>query len=115
MIQGKISTIHQRMPSDQLCGNTSVATGMGSLEKNREDRSEINRKGDSSMKAAVRSSDRNKLPVIKDRSNVQLHDKSMGQQKIQHDSSVQNGKPSSVFKGRFFCFSNSFPEDRVDS
>lgn len=112
MIQGKISTIHQRMPSDQLCGNTSVATGMGSLEKNREDKSEINRKGDSSMKAAVRSSDRNKLPVIKDRSNVQLHDKTMGQQKIQHDSSVQNGKPSSVFKGRFFRFSNSFPEDR---
>ncbi|KAL6208329.1 hypothetical protein ACLB2K_019280 [Fragaria x ananassa] len=112
MIQGKISTIHQRMPSDQLCGNRSVATGMDLLEKNRKEVSEINRDDDRSVKAAVRSFDKNRLPVIKDKSKVQLHDKTRGQLKIHLESSVQNGKPSSVFKGKLFRFSDSFPEDR---
>ncbi|XP_024162832.1 DNA topoisomerase 2-binding protein 1 isoform X1 [Rosa chinensis] len=112
MIQGKISTIPQRVPSDQLCGNRSMATGIDSLEKNREEVSEINRNDDMSVKEAVGSFDKNKLPVIKDKSKIQLHDNTRGQQKIQHESGVQNGKPSSVFKGKFFRFSNSFPEDR---
>ncbi|KAK9288453.1 hypothetical protein L1049_016910 [Liquidambar formosana] len=44
-----------------------------------------------------------------------VNDKYMGQRKMQHNSSIQNvqdRKPSSVFEGRLFCFSNSFPEDR---
>ncbi|PQM37677.1 hypothetical protein Pyn_12723 [Prunus yedoensis var. nudiflora] len=86
-IQGTISTTHLSIPSDQLHGNTSAATGMGSLEKKREKKPEINMKGS-------------------------VKQYNCGRLMMEYDSSVQNGKESSVFKGRLFCFSNSFPEDR---
>ncbi|XP_020411354.1 DNA topoisomerase 2-binding protein 1 [Prunus persica] len=111
-IQGTISTTHLSIPSDQLHGNTSAATGMGSLEKKREKKPEINMKGDKSMEAAVGPSKWSKLPVINGKSKVQLNNTIDGRLMMQYDSSVQNGKESSVFKGRLFCFSNSFPEDR---
>lgn len=106
---------HLSMPADQLQRNTSAATGMGMLEKNREEKPEINMKGDGSMEAAVGLSKRSKLTVLNGKNKVQLNDKTNGLQKMKHDCNVQNGKPSSVFKGRIFCFSISFPEDKVIS
>ncbi|GAV85925.1 BRCT domain-containing protein/PTCB-BRCT domain-containing protein [Cephalotus follicularis] len=87
--QSKRSVIEQSMSSDQLLGSLKSETEMTSSLNNRE---EIN--------------------VNRHHSIVY---KNKGQQKLQHDSSaqdLQNKKLSTVFKGRIFCFSNSFPEDR---
>ncbi|XP_030934131.1 DNA topoisomerase 2-binding protein 1-A [Quercus lobata] len=110
--QSKNSTAHPSMSSDQVLGNRNSGIGLPSLEKNKEERSEINMKGDSSLKATAKFSEQSQLPVINGKGNGQLTDKKNGRQKTQHDSSVKNGKPSGVFKGRVFCFSKSFPEDR---
>ncbi|XP_035541604.1 DNA topoisomerase 2-binding protein 1-A [Juglans regia] len=105
--QSKDSISHLSMPSDELLGSVNSEIGLPSLERNREERSEICR--DSSLKAMTRQS---QVPVVNDKSNSRLSDKNKGRLNMQHDSSAKNGKPSSVFKGRVFCFSNSFPEDR---
>ncbi|XP_075647353.1 uncharacterized protein LOC142618322 isoform X2 [Castanea sativa] len=110
--QSKNYTAHPSISSDQVLGNRNSGIGLPSLEKNKEERSEINMNGDSSLKATAKFSEQSLLPVINGKGNGQLTDKKKGRQKTQHDSSVKNGKPSSVFKGRVFCFSNSFPEDR---
>lgn len=106
--QSKNSISHLTMPSNELLGSMNSEMGLPSLERNREERSEISR--DSSLKAMTGQS---QVPVVYDKSNSQLSDKNKGQQNVKHDSSAKNGKLSSVFKGRVFCFSNSFPEDRV--
>ena len=111
--QSKNSTAHPSMSSDRVLGNRNFGIGLPSLEKNKEERSEINTNGDSSLKATAKFFEQSQLPVINGKGNGQLTDKKKGRQKTQHDSSVKNGKPSSVFKGRVFCFSKSFPEDRV--
>ena len=79
----------------------------------------------SSLKATSKFSEQSQLPVINGKGNGQLMYKKKGSNKTQHDSSVKNGKPtqhdssvkngkpSSVFKRRVFCFSKSFPENRV--
>ncbi|KAF3974026.1 hypothetical protein CMV_002603 [Castanea mollissima] len=110
--QSKNYTAHPSISSDQVLGNRNSGIGLPSLEKNKEERSEINMNRDSSLKATAKFSEQSLLPVINGKGNGQLTDKKKGRQKAQHDSSVKNGKPSSVFKGRVFCFSNSFPEDR---
>ncbi|KAK4572702.1 hypothetical protein RGQ29_030934 [Quercus rubra] len=110
--QSKNSTAHPSMSSDRVLGNRNFGIGLPSLEKNKEERSEINTNGDSSLKATAKFFEQSQLPVINGKGNGQLTDKKKGRQKTQHDSSVKNGKPSSVFKGRVFCFSKSFPEDR---
>ncbi|KAL4596130.1 hypothetical protein ACB092_12G142000 [Castanea dentata] len=110
--QSKNYTAHPSISSDQVLGNRNSGIGLPSLEKNKEERSEINMNRDSSLKATAKFSEQSLLPVINGKGNGQLMDKKKGRQKTQHDSSVKNGKPSSVFKGRVFCFSNSFPEDR---
>ncbi|KAM3683038.1 hypothetical protein ACB094_12G115800 [Castanea mollissima] len=110
--QSKNYTAHPSISSDQVLGNRNSGIGLPSLEKKKEERSEINMNRDSSLKATAKFSEQSLLPVINGKGNGQLTDKKKGRQKAQHDSSVKNGKPSSVFKGRVFCFSNSFPEDR---
>uniref|UniRef100_A0A7N2MR74 Uncharacterized protein n=1 Tax=Quercus lobata TaxID=97700 RepID=A0A7N2MR74_QUELO len=67
---------------------------------------------DSSLKATSKFSEQSQLPVINGKGNGQLMYKKKGSKKTQHDSSVKNGKPSSVFKRRVFCFSKSFSENR---
>uniref|UniRef100_A0A7N2MQD3 Uncharacterized protein n=1 Tax=Quercus lobata TaxID=97700 RepID=A0A7N2MQD3_QUELO len=67
---------------------------------------------DSSLKATSKFSEQSQFPVINGKGNGQLMYKKKGSKKTQHDSSVKNGKPSSVFKRRVFCFSKSFPENR---
>ena len=101
------------MSSDQVLGNRNSGIRLLSLEKNEEDRSEIDMNKDSSLKATSKFSEQSQLPVINGKGNGQLMDKKKGLKKTQHDSSVKNGKSSSVFKRRVFCFSKSFLEDRV--
>lgn len=111
--QVRISAAHLSMPCNQLPGSTSVGIGMpSSSDKSREEIPKINMKGDSLVETATRLSQRSQLPVGNIKSKGQIDDKNKASQNMQHDS-VQNGKLSSVFKGKIFCFSNSFPEDRV--
>ncbi|EOY16434.1 Topbp1, putative isoform 1 [Theobroma cacao] len=83
-------------------------TGMSSfLGDNLDDKTKINRNGDKSLEATVRSSKQGVPPTVNSTNN--------GWQK-QHCGSIvlnlKNGMSSTVFKGKIFCFSNSFPEDR---
>ena len=111
--QSKNSTVHPTMLSDQVLGNRNSGIRLLSLEKNKEERSKINMNRDSSLKATSKFSEQSQLPVINDKGNGQLMEIKKGLKKTQHDSSVKNRKPSSMFKRRVFCFSKSFPEDRV--
>ena len=111
--QSKNSNVHPSISSNQLLGSRYSGIGLPSAEKNREEMSEINMNVDSSLKAMTRLSEQSQLPVVNDKNNSQLKDKDKGQQNMQHNSSVKDGKPSSVFKGKVFRFSKSFPEDRV--
>ena len=111
--QSKNSTVHPTMLSDQVLGNRNSGIRLLSLEKNKEERSKINMNRDSSLKATSKFSEQSQLPIINDKGNGQLMEKKKGLKKTQHDSSVKNRKPSSMFKRRVFCFSKSFPEDRV--
>lgn len=111
--QVRISTAHCSMQSYQLPESKSAGIGMpSSLEKSREEKPKINMKGGSSAEIAARSSQWSQLPVVNVRCTGQIDDKNKARRNSQHDS-VHNGKLSSVFKGKIFCFSNSFPEDRV--
>ncbi|KAB2037420.1 hypothetical protein ES319_D03G073300v1 [Gossypium barbadense] len=87
---------------------TNSGTGMpSSFGKSLDDKPKINMNGGSCLKATVGSSKQGLLPTINSTSNFW--------QKQQSDSVVQNPKngiSSAVFKGKTFCFSVSFPEDR---
>lgn len=111
--QSKNSNVHLSMSSDHLLGSRYSGIGLPSVEKNREERSEMNMNVGGSLKSMTRLSEQSQLPVVNDKNNSQLKDKDKGRQNMQHDSSVKDGKPSSVFKGKVFRFSKSFPEDRV--
>ncbi|XP_015885769.3 uncharacterized protein LOC107421117 isoform X3 [Ziziphus jujuba] len=110
--QVRISAAHLSVPSNRLPGNTSVGTGMpSSSDKIREEKPQVNMKGDSLMETVTRSSQQSQLSVGNIKSKGQIDARNKARPNIHHDS-VQNGKLSSVFKGKIFCFSNSFPEDR---
>ncbi|XP_057993349.1 uncharacterized protein LOC110654330 isoform X2 [Hevea brasiliensis] len=101
--QGKVSNTHSSIRSDHVMVGANFGNGMASLlEKNREEKPEINLKGRISLEATLRQSQQNLLSVVDDQ-------KKGGKQ---HDSRDQNKRPLSVFKGKTFRFSNSFPEDR---
>ncbi|GLT55836.1 hypothetical protein SLA2020_289240 [Shorea laevis] len=81
--------------------------GMSSIGKNRDDRPQSNLTKDSSMEATTGLPKQCVLPIVNNKSN--------GQQKKQSDPAVQifeNTTSSSVFKGKVFYFSPSFPEDQ---
>ncbi|EXB60138.1 DNA topoisomerase 2-binding protein 1-A [Morus notabilis] len=120
--QGRISTAHLSIPSNQSSGPTSAETGMPlSSEKDREEKteinmkgvnSEINMKGVNSIAMTSKSFQQSHLPVINDKSKRKLNDESQAPKNLQRDTSVQNGKSSNVFMGKIFGFSSSFPEVR---
>ncbi|KAG4211517.1 hypothetical protein ERO13_A02G110400v2 [Gossypium hirsutum] len=87
---------------------TNSGTGMpSSFGKSLDDKPKINMNEGSCLKDTVGSSKQGLLPTINSTSNFW--------QKQQCDSVVQNPKngiSSTVFKGKTFCFSVSFPEDR---
>ncbi|GMJ15184.1 meiosis defective 1 [Hibiscus trionum] len=87
---------------------TNTGIGMPSSSgKCLDDKCKINMNGDNCLKATIGSSKQVLLPTINSTNNVW--------QKKQCDPVVQNlknGISSTVFKGKTFCFSVSFPEDR---
>ncbi|XP_065847986.1 uncharacterized protein [Euphorbia lathyris] len=98
--QGKISSIKSSSQSDKFLASESFGDVMvSSLEKNVEVKQKINTNGS----ANVRQSQQNLFSV---------NDQRKGGKKMQHNSSSQNQKELNVFKGKSFCFSNSFPKDR---
>lgn len=106
--QGKESSVRHSLPSDQMLWSTNSGIGMpSSLEENREEREEIHMKGESSLEATAVPSQQNLLPALSDKNKTQLRMK-----KDFRVESLQNMKLSTVFRGKIFCFSNSFHEDR---
>ncbi|XWS23683.1 hypothetical protein CRYUN_Cryun28dG0036000 [Craigia yunnanensis] len=87
---------------------TNSGTGMpSSLGKSLDDKPKINMNGDNSLEAIVGSSKQSLLPTVNSTNNRW--------QKQQCDSigqNLKNGMSSTVFKGKTFCFSISFAEDR---
>ncbi|KAL2317839.1 hypothetical protein Fmac_031715 [Flemingia macrophylla] len=73
-----------------------------SLEKRKEEKTDMAINGHLFSKAAGRTMLQNQLP----------DNKSRAQRMTQHDSSVQYAKSANVFKGKLFRFSNLFPEER---
>ncbi|KAJ7965505.1 DNA topoisomerase 2-binding protein 1 [Quillaja saponaria] len=103
--QGKNSTIHQSMLADQVLGSKDSVIGTpSSLDSNIEGKPEIGVNRQISSKAVGRSTVQSQLPIV--------NNKVKDQEKMQHDSSVQNESSSTAFRGKRFRFSNSFPEDR---
>ncbi|XWS25087.1 hypothetical protein CRYUN_Cryun27aG0041000 [Craigia yunnanensis] len=96
--------------SNQSKSSVLTNSGIGmlsSLGKSLDDKPKINTNGDNSLEATVGSSKKGLLPIVNSTNN--------GWRKQQCDSIVQNlknGMSSTVFKGKTFCFSISFPEDR---
>ncbi|KAJ1397083.1 BRCT domain [Sesbania bispinosa] len=102
MDQGKSSGFHQSLQTDQVVGIIDSRVVMPeSLEKNKE-KSDMDINVLTFGKAKGRTMLQNQLPDNKLRV----------QKMTQHDSSVQHVKPTNVFRGKTFCFSNLFPEER---
>lgn len=74
-----------------------------SLEKRKEQIKDMDINGHSFRKANCRTMLQNQLPDNK------LSTQGMSQ----HDFSVQYEKSANVFRGKLFCFSNLFPEEKV--
>lgn len=109
--QGKSSVVLQPMPlpPDPVMTSGIPATKLSSsFEKNTEEKAELKMNGCCSVEVMVEpSNQRKKLMSL-------VNDKIKDRNKLQHDSSVQSlqCRNSTVFKGRTFCFSDCFPEDR---
>ncbi|XP_022768097.1 DNA topoisomerase 2-binding protein 1 isoform X4 [Durio zibethinus] len=106
-VRGAVTGMISLNQSKSLVLTNSRTEMPPSLGKSLDDKPKINMKGSNSLEATVGSSKRGLLPIVNSTNN--------GAQKQQCDSIVQNlknGMPSTVFKGKTFCFSISFPEDR---
>lgn len=102
MDQNKVPNVHPTMPSNELEGNVHVRIGKTSnIEEKIQEQSEANMNGDGTMKLSQK-----RQPSV-------ANGRNKSQEKMQHDFTVPNGKSSCVFKGKIFCFSSSFPDDRV--
>ncbi|XP_022134020.1 DNA topoisomerase 2-binding protein 1 [Momordica charantia] len=101
MDQNKVPIVHPTIPSNELEGSIQVRIGKPSMiEEKIEEKSEANVSGDRTMKLPQK-----RQPPVSNGINK-------SQEKMRPDFTVQNGKSSCVFKGKIFCFSSSFPEDR---
>ncbi|XP_057974926.1 uncharacterized protein LOC131162454 isoform X2 [Malania oleifera] len=103
--EGKSSTVQSCLPTDQSLGSSMSGSGI-SMEKNSGRKLEINTKRDSRLNNSARYVQQGQSTAS---------DKFKGQHVGQPDSSIQNvndRKSLSVFKGKLFRFSASFPDDR---
>lgn len=100
MNQCKSATYQSRVPSSQV---ENVDIGVASLEKN-DEKPFVSINGNNNPVATVCSSQQNQLSSCKDENKVH--------KKMQNDCNAED-KKATVFKGRKFCFSETFPEDRV--
>ncbi|XP_054788332.1 uncharacterized protein LOC129294174 isoform X2 [Prosopis cineraria] len=106
MNKGKGPSTHQSLQADQLITSMDSRVVMPlSVEKKEEKKLEMNVTDQTFLKSMDKSTQKTQLPVA--------NNKMKGQKKMLNDSS-QCVKPSTVFCGRMFCFSNSFPEERRD-
>lgn len=109
--QAKSSIVHPSIHSDQVLGGANSGLRMPSLLKeNRDVKPEMNINLSIPLEGTVRWSQQNVFPVVKD--------PKKGAKRTQNDCSdqdVQRMKSINVFQGKTFCFSESFPEDRVTS
>lgn len=111
--QVRISTAYLSTPSYQFPESKSAGiVEPSSMERIREEKPKNNTKIDNSAEKAARSFQRSQLPTVNVKIKGKIDDRNKGQKNREHDS-VHNGKLSSVFKGKTFCFSSSFPADRV--
>lgn len=100
MNHGKSSSFHQSSQGDQ--GDFAIVKPE-SLEKRKKEKTDTGMNGHSFSKAIGRPMLQNQLP----------DNKLKAQRMTQHESSVQYIKSANVFRGKLFCFSNLFPEERV--
>ncbi|XP_028781533.1 DNA topoisomerase 2-binding protein 1-A isoform X2 [Neltuma alba] len=106
MNKGKGFSTHQSLQADQAITSMDSRVVMPlSVEKREEKKLEIDVINQSSLKSMDKPTKQMQLPVV--------NNKMKGQKKMHNDSS-QCVKSSTVFWGRTFCFSNSFPEERRD-
>ena len=104
--QGKISTVASSMPADQLLGSMNTGSKMV-LEKSKQGNLEVNVNENTFPEPTLRSAQLS-MPSVDDNRKPQ--------QKVEQYFSTLNvkvGTALSVFKGKQFRFSHSFPEDRV--
>lgn len=105
--QGRISTVASSMAADQLLGSMNTGSKMLS-EKSKQGNLGVDVNGDSFLEPTVGSAAL-RMPSVNDK-----YEKA--EQEVERCSSTLNvkvGRESSVFKGKQFRFSPSFPEDRV--
>ncbi|CAK7346916.1 unnamed protein product [Dovyalis caffra] len=106
--QARGSIVHPSIHSGQLLGGNNSDHSMPSLlEENRDVKAEMNINSSISLEGTVRRSQQNVFPVV--------NDPKKGSKRMQNDCSdqnVQRRKSLDVFKGKTFCFSKCFPEDR---
>ena len=103
MDQSKSSSFRQSFQTDQVVGIKEFGVIMPeSLEKNKQEKHDMGMNVVTFGKASGRTTPQTQLPDKKLR----------GQKMTQRDSNV-HVKSTNVFKGKTFCFSNFFPEERV--
>lgn len=101
MDRNKVPNVHPIMPLNGLEGNFHAKIGKTSMIEERiQEKSEANVGGDKTTKLSQKS--QHSVPNGMNKS----------QEKLRCDVVVPNGKSSCVYKGKIFCFSSSFPEDR---
>ncbi|XP_038898756.1 DNA topoisomerase 2-binding protein 1 isoform X2 [Benincasa hispida] len=101
MDPNKVPNVHPSVPSNVLEGNVHVRIGKTSTtEEKIEEKIETNVSGDRTMKLSQKSHQ------------CVANGTNKSQEKMWRDFMVPSGKSSCVFKGKIFCFSSSFPEDR---
>ncbi|KAK7301429.1 hypothetical protein RJT34_12293 [Clitoria ternatea] len=97
--QRKASTFHQSSQTDRVDFGVAMPEY---LEIKKKQKTDMGINVHSSSKAMGRTMLQNQLPDNRLRA----------QRTTQHDSSVQYAKSTNVFRGKIFCFSNLFPEER---
>ncbi|RHN77893.1 putative BRCT domain-containing protein [Medicago truncatula] len=102
MDQSKSSSFRQSFQTDKVVGIKEFGVIMAeSLEKNKQEKHDMGMNVVTFDKASGRTTPQTQLPDKKLR----------GQKMTQRDSNV-HVKSTNVFKGKTFCFSNLFPEER---
>ncbi|XP_019456415.1 PREDICTED: DNA topoisomerase 2-binding protein 1-A isoform X2 [Lupinus angustifolius] len=100
--QGKSSGFHQSLQTDHMVDIMDSGAVMPvSLEKSKE-KPDMGINVLTASKALGRSVSKKELPV----------DKFKVPKRMKQDSSVKKVKSTTVFRGKIFCFSNLFPEER---
>ncbi|KAG4937870.1 hypothetical protein JHK85_044598 [Glycine max] len=100
MDHAKISSFHQRLHQVDF-----EIVKPESLEKRKEEKKDMGINGHSFSEAIGRTMLQNQLP----------DNKLSSQRMTQHNSSVQYTKSANVFRGKLFCFSNLYPEEKAGS